>query len=157
MDDIFVERLSKIMKERGINQKELSSLTGISRSAISQYLSGKFIPKAKYIEIIAEVLDVDEEWLVGNTEEMASFNNNSHRTIHFIPFNTLKNTSSDSDYQEIASIFYHLQKDQKQKLYVQLINNLLCFNTKGLEKISDYMNDLLQIDAYISKDSHSNE
>ena len=46
MNDVFVERLSKIMKARGINQKELSSLTGISRSAISQYLSGKFIPKA---------------------------------------------------------------------------------------------------------------
>ena len=83
MNDVFVERLSKIMKARGINQKELSSLTGISRSAISQYLSGKFIPKAKYVEIIAEVLDVDEEWLIGNTEEIASFNNNSHRTTHF--------------------------------------------------------------------------
>ena len=157
MNDVFVERLSKIMKARGINQKELSSLTGISRSAISQYLSGKFIPKAKYVEIIAEVLDVDEEWLIGNTEEIASFNNNSHRTTHFIPFNNLKNTSSDSDYQKINSLLYYLQKNQKQKLNVQLINNLLCFNTKGLEKISDYMNDLLQIDAYISKDSHSNE
>ena len=57
----------------------------------------------------------------------------------------------------IMLVAVQTEKNQKQKLYVQLINNLLCFNTKGLEKISDYMNDLLQIDAYISKDSHSNE
>ena len=48
MNDIFVERLSQIMKTRGINQKDLSALTGISKSAISQYLYGKIFPKKKY-------------------------------------------------------------------------------------------------------------
>jgi transcriptional regulator with XRE-family HTH domain len=153
MNDIFVERLSQIMKTRGINQKDLSALTGISKSAISQYLSGKFFPKTKYIEIIAEALDVDEEWLIGNSEEMASFGNNKHRYTYSIPYANFENNYSE----KISSTIDFFQQKQVQKLYVQLVNNLSCFNEEGLEKISDYMNDLLQIDAYISKSSHSNE
>lgn len=40
-------------------------MTGISRSSISEWLSGKYEPKQDKIFIIANALNVDEAWLLG--------------------------------------------------------------------------------------------
>ena len=40
----FPERLNYAMKRAGFNQKTLASLAGVSRGALSQYLSGKNTP-----------------------------------------------------------------------------------------------------------------
>ncbi len=45
MNNTFSERLKKAMNIRRIKQVELVEKTGISKSAISQYLSGAFVPK----------------------------------------------------------------------------------------------------------------
>lgn len=52
------------MKEKGISQADLVRLTGISRSGISQYLSGKNIPRQEKLNAIAYALNVSPEWLV---------------------------------------------------------------------------------------------
>ncbi len=61
---MFVQRLKQAMTEKGISQSELVKLTGISRSGISQYLSGKNIPRKKALNIIAKALNVTPEWLI---------------------------------------------------------------------------------------------
>lgn len=58
-------RLKTALELRQMKQSELSKLTGIGKSAISQYISGKFIPKQKALHIIAKTLDVSESWLMG--------------------------------------------------------------------------------------------
>ena len=40
----FADKLQSLMTERGISQAKLSELTGIGKSSISQYLSGKNQP-----------------------------------------------------------------------------------------------------------------
>ncbi len=60
---MFLLRLKQAMKEKGISQADLVRLTGISRSGISQYLSGKNIPRQKALTAIADVLNVTPEWL----------------------------------------------------------------------------------------------
>lgn len=61
---MFVQRVRQAMTEKGISQSELVKLTGISRSGISQYLSGKNIPRKKALTAIANALSVTPEWLV---------------------------------------------------------------------------------------------
>ena len=58
-------RLQQALKIRNMKQADLSQLTNIPKSAISQYLSGKFEPKQDRLEIIARVLNVSEAWLMG--------------------------------------------------------------------------------------------
>lgn len=58
-------RLSAALHIRGMKQVELCSKTGISRSAMSQYIKGSFEPKRNRIEAIARVLNVNEAWLMG--------------------------------------------------------------------------------------------
>ena len=56
----FARNLKTIMKERDISQAELSALSGISKSGISQYLSGKYEPKGKIIKKLADALECSD-------------------------------------------------------------------------------------------------
>lgn len=61
---MFAKNLKKVMEEKGISAAELSRLTGYSKSAISQYLSGAIAkPAWKKMEAIAVVLGVTVEEL----------------------------------------------------------------------------------------------
>lgn len=65
----FFEQLQKAMKIRGITQNELCRRTGIPKSAMSQYVSGKFKPKQTRTYLIAQALNVNESWLMGFDSE----------------------------------------------------------------------------------------
>lgn len=49
----FSQKLKYILSEQNISQAELSRLTGINKSSICQYLSGKNIPSKKRQGVIA--------------------------------------------------------------------------------------------------------
>lgn len=55
----FSEKLKKAMQDLGINQKQLAGMTGIGKSSISQYLSGKNIPTAERQKDIAVSLGLE--------------------------------------------------------------------------------------------------
>lgn len=61
----FSERLRTALNAKRISATELSRLTKIPKSAISQYLSGAFKPKQTRIYILAQALNVSEAWLMG--------------------------------------------------------------------------------------------
>ena len=61
-------RLRKMMNEKGIKQIELARQTGIERSLISSYLSGRYEPKEDKLQALADALDCDALWLSGNDE-----------------------------------------------------------------------------------------
>ncbi len=62
---VFSERLNQTLKSQGVTQAQLSSRTGIPKSAISQYLSGKFSPKQDRVYLICKVLNVSPAWITG--------------------------------------------------------------------------------------------
>ena len=59
------ERLQKIMAERNIKQADLARTTGISRGAISNYVLGRYEPKADIIGKLAKALNCSATWLWG--------------------------------------------------------------------------------------------
>lgn len=63
----FSKNLKKAMEERNMSQAELSALTGIGKSSISQYLSGKNEPKPHAVEKMAEALECSVAYLNGLT------------------------------------------------------------------------------------------
>lgn len=65
----FHEQLCAAMKTRNISQGELCKRTGIPKSAMSQYMSGKFKPKQTRTYLLAEALRVNETWLMGFDSE----------------------------------------------------------------------------------------
>lgn len=61
----FKDRLSQALLTANMKAVELSSLSGIPKSSISQYLSGYAIPKTDRTYMIAKVLKVNPVWLMG--------------------------------------------------------------------------------------------
>lgn len=75
----FNERLLEAMKAKGITQAELCKRTGIGKSAMSQYMSGKFNPKQTRTYLIATALNVSIPWLMGADVPMED---NAKTVIH---------------------------------------------------------------------------
>ena len=74
MPNFFPERLKQALKTKDISQSELARLTGLSKSGISQWLSGQYEPKQKAIHLIAKALNVKEGWLIGlDTQDIDIF------------------------------------------------------------------------------------
>ena len=61
----FAERLRIALDFRNMKATELSALTGINKSTISQYLSKEYEPKRDRLELFAKTLNVNEAWLIG--------------------------------------------------------------------------------------------
>lgn len=59
----FASRLKQAMNERNMTQSELAAAIGKGKSSVSQYLSGKNIPKENVQQKIAEVLECTVEFL----------------------------------------------------------------------------------------------
>ena len=74
--DTCSNRIKIAMEALDISQSELSRRTGITKSALSSYIKGRYSPKQKAIYLMAKALDVNESWLMGNDVSMGR--NNVH-------------------------------------------------------------------------------
>ena len=63
--DTCSNRIKIAMQTFGITQAELARRTGISKGALSSYLSGGYSPKQKTLYVLADNLDVSAAWLMG--------------------------------------------------------------------------------------------
>ena len=61
----FKDRLAFAINRAGLKQADIVSRTGITKSALSSYLSGKYLAKQDNTYKLALVLDVNEAWLMG--------------------------------------------------------------------------------------------
>ena len=68
-------RLIEIMHEFGVNQEEIARRTGITKSAISNYIIGKREPRQDKISMISEAFGVDPAWVMGYDVPMFPRNN----------------------------------------------------------------------------------
>lgn len=91
MNDI-ASKIKYALEYRNMKPKDLSEKTGISRSSISEWLSGKYDPKQDKIFLIAKALEIDEGWLLG--------------------LNVPIERKSD-----ITSIYNKLEKERQKKVY----------------------------------------
>lgn len=66
----FAERFVDAMRIRGKKQKDIVRITGIDRGTISNYATGKYVPKSEKIKKIAEALEVSEAFLLGYTDQL---------------------------------------------------------------------------------------
>lgn len=68
---MFADRLKQSMKDKNLKQIELLRAAEekglkIGKSHISQYVSGKTIPRDNILNVLADILEVDAKWLKGN-------------------------------------------------------------------------------------------
>lgn len=139
----FNARLKAAMKIKSKKQNELADETGISKSMISEYLSGKYTPKQENIYKIAKALDVHESWLLGYDIPM-------NKTSSF------KDVSENESFDDFVTIMLMDQltslnnRDAETALlYRNIYNGLKNLNSNGVRKVLDYVDDLNKVETYI--------
>ena len=68
--DTIARRLQMALDNRNMKQSDLVETTGIGKSSISTYLSGKYEPKQRNIYKMAKALNINEAWLMGEDVPM---------------------------------------------------------------------------------------
>lgn len=68
----FNERLKELRKSRHLTQDEFSKQSGIGRSAVSMYESGKRMPSYEALEQIADFFNVSMGSLIERTEHQTA-------------------------------------------------------------------------------------
>lgn len=75
---IITERLREALQQKNMRQADLVVKTGIDKSQISSYLSGRYRPKQENLTLLARALDVNEYWLLG-IDELEKNESEKHR------------------------------------------------------------------------------
>ncbi|MFR5876846.1 MAG: helix-turn-helix transcriptional regulator [Eubacterium sp.] len=66
MDNMdFANRISELRRERGLSQKELGDMLGVSNKAVSKWENGESLPKTSTMLKLAELFDIDGNELIG--------------------------------------------------------------------------------------------
>lgn len=65
MKSNFKDRFSVVLNDRNMSMADVAKITGISRSSLSEYAKGKFVPKQDKVYLISKALDVSPAWLMG--------------------------------------------------------------------------------------------
>lgn len=69
MDNKFKIRLRQAIDESGLSQAEVARRAGIGRNSITAYLKGRYLAKQQYLGALARVLNVNEGWLMGVSDD----------------------------------------------------------------------------------------
>lgn len=65
---IYSERIKQLRTKRSLSQDQLASMLGISRSAIGMYETGQREPDFEICEAIADIFNVDMDYLIGRSD-----------------------------------------------------------------------------------------
>lgn len=67
---IFSDRVTALMKKRGLSQKELAAKAGVTESAMSYYVNGFRTPRSDVLTRIAKELGTTTDYLLGTSDEI---------------------------------------------------------------------------------------
>lgn len=101
------ERIKEGMMLRGLKQVDLVEKTGISKVALSSYISGRYVPKQNNTFLIAKALDVNEAWLMGADVPMERVSNKEEAAAP---------DPLPSDQQQLNDIYSQLDRPNKKKV-----------------------------------------
>lgn len=90
--DTFANRLNYAITIRNIKPVEISRKTGISKSNLSHYMSGRYEPKQDGIKLLSDALNVDPVWLMGYDVPMEKTADDLLRKIGAVPLSDIDTT-----------------------------------------------------------------
>ena len=112
----FKERINDLMKMYAMKQADFCLRTGLDKSIVSLYVSGKREPAQDNIFIISRAFEIDPEWLMGYDVPM----NNKLSPDNARLVGKIRN---DAELLEALKVYFSLPEDKK-KYAVNLIKML---------------------------------
>ena len=96
------KRIQEGMELRGLKQADLVEKTGISKGALSSYISVRYVPKQNNTFLIAKALNVNEAWLMGAD----------------VPMERIDTTAENQtrDQKELNEIYIQLSSNNRERV-----------------------------------------
>ena len=115
MESNFKDRLLLGMKEKGLKAVDLVKLTGLSKSQLSHYMTGRYEAKQIALHKLAVALNVSEAWLMG----------------YDVPMERSEPAPTQSaEREEFAKLFAALSPENRQRI-LDLMKALLSGHESG--------------------------
>ena len=111
------DRIRIAMNNKGMKQIDLVNATGLDRSQISNYLSGKYEPKQIAINKLAIALDVSEMWLWGYNVPM-------------------ERSKAQKNNDAIADIVIRMKKDE---VFLSVVKSLAELDDKKVKLVAEML------------------
>lgn len=124
------DRLQEALRIRNITRTELSTLSGVPKPMITDYIKGRYKPKQDNIYAMSKALKVNPAWFMG------------YEDVNIDDLSYLEQGKIDTPAPAPAD-FSSAQNEEQQliELYRQL-------NPEGQEKVTDYADDLVNSGKY---------
>lgn len=116
LSDTFANRLQKALDLNDWKPVDLINKTGIDKSLISNYLSGKYKAGQDNLTTLADALNVDETWLIGYDVPIIGISRSEKLDEVEILYNKYKNEISDDDKEHILFILNKYKRKIDEQL-----------------------------------------
>ena len=93
----IAERIRFAMNVRNVKQVEMVQRTGITKGAFSSYLSGNYNPKKDKLELIADALDININWLMGENVPMENSSAKDNPATGYVFYKEMEYLLNDTD------------------------------------------------------------
>lgn len=91
MNKIFARNLKGILKSKNVSQVELANRLNVSKSTISNWISGLAMPRMETVNAICDILDVDILLLIDDGNLFLSSNTEDYKARkHFYTLDNLR-------------------------------------------------------------------
>ena len=111
---IFSERISLLLSQKKLSQKELSIKAGVTESAMSYYVKGERVPRGEVLSRIAKALNCSTDYLLGNSEN--SYADDDDKALKYIQRNLGKLNTNQLKKAEnlLKAVFDDLFEDEEE-------------------------------------------
>lgn len=150
LNELIGERIKLLRTAKKLSGEQLAKQLNITKSAISQWEKGKSLPNRANLIKLAEILDVDDEYLVSGTGKFAGIDRIIDETAIYknreqlldAAHNIMNRLTDDELISQMTYSFDSLNEDSKKRFLLLLIKRLDFTKSNGyahqnrLEKIS---------------------
>ena len=138
----IAERIRFAMNVRNVKQVEMVQRTGITKGAFSSYLSGNYNPKKDKLELIADALDININWLMGENVPMENISATDNQTTGYVFYKEMEYLLNDTDTTYIGFQTQYGALIPRYPIYVNVISYLFSYG-KILKSIINIQKNLL--------------
>lgn len=115
MENEFGQRLRHVLTDKKMTASELSKLSGVGKSDISNYLNGRYLPKQDKVYMLAKALEVDPGWLMTGIEQSPDASRIPIVVPNSQEFVKITRAMSHDDYVTVMRIFEKTYNKLKEK------------------------------------------
>ena len=110
-----LDKIKQLLKEQGKSQKDLTDYLGLGKQTFTNWNAGAK-SYGKYIDKIAEFLDVTTDYLLGQTDERKPINHDiTDDDIKFALFGGDSEYISDESYEDVKAFAKIVAEKEKRK------------------------------------------